>query len=365
MEATTLLSRRLSGAAASTSRAAAVATGWRTYTTAIHRGCQALPSASPPPAGERWRASGPSHARPPPLLTRHVAAAAAASNNNNNAAAADETATLKPALPSAEFSRVRKAAFVSCAVDLKGCPPERFPEFAVIGRSNVGKSSLINMLTSSGGMAKVSKEPGAFFLVGVGWRGFFVLRHRPPQKTPPTKKNKKGKTQTINHYLINDAWYLVDLPGYGYAKAARGARLSWIGFTQQFFVERAKLVAVLLLVDATIPPQPADIACAEWLGEAQVCACVFVFIFPCVWRAYVCARAHVRTSRKARRLGGGAHTQSRAQKKNNTRQKKQGAVCDRVHQARRQEARRAVAGAKRRRVQAAAAGGLGGAAGVL
>ena len=112
---------------------------------------------------------------------------------------------------------------------------------------------------------------------------------KPTHKTTTTNtqknKNHQGKTQTINHFLINDAWYLVDLPGYGYAKAARGARVSWIGFTQQYFVERSKLVAVLLLVDATIPPQPADVACAEWLGDAEVYCCCFVLCSVCVCSA--------------------------------------------------------------------------------
>eukprot|EP00877_Chromochloris_zofingiensis_P001108 jgi/Chrzof1/10999/Cz05g19320.t1 len=86
-------------------------------------------------------------------------------------------------LPPGDFSRVKKATYISSSVDLKGCPPEKYAEFAVIGRSNVGKSSLVNMLAQSSKLAKVSKEP--------------------------------GMTKTINHFLINDSWYLVDLPGYG------------------------------------------------------------------------------------------------------------------------------------------------------
>lgn len=86
-------------------------------------------------------------------------------------------------LPTPQHSRIKTAKYVSSAVSLKSCPPPKLPEFAVIGRSNVGKSSLINMLTFKKGLAKVSKEP--------------------------------GKTRCINHFLINDRWYLVDLPGYG------------------------------------------------------------------------------------------------------------------------------------------------------
>eukprot|EP00878_Enallax_costatus_P047245 GHUV01057698.1.p1 GENE.GHUV01057698.1~~GHUV01057698.1.p1 ORF type:complete len:165 (+),score=13.58 GHUV01057698.1:39-497(+) len=86
-------------------------------------------------------------------------------------------------LPTAEHAKIKKSVYVSSSVDLRGCPAQDYPEFAVIGRSNVGKSSLINMLTQNNKLAKVSKEP--------------------------------GMTKTINHFLINDSWYLVDLPGYG------------------------------------------------------------------------------------------------------------------------------------------------------
>lgn len=96
---------------------------------------------------------------------------------------ADEFPELQLALPPPQHSRVKTARYISSAVTIKSCPPPRLPEFAVIGRSNVGKSSLINMLTLQKGLAKVSKEP--------------------------------GKTRCINHFLINEKWYLVDLPGYG------------------------------------------------------------------------------------------------------------------------------------------------------
>lgn len=134
---------------------------------------------------------------------------------------------------------MKKAVFVGSAVDLRGCPPDgKFCEFAVIGRSNVGKSSLINMLVGSDKLARVSKEP--------------------------------GMTKTINHYLINESWYLVDLPGYGYASASKGTQGAWLGFTKEYFLKRDALVAVLLLVDASIPPQPIDLECADWLAASQV-----------------------------------------------------------------------------------------------
>ncbi|GFH06813.1 EngB-type G domain-containing protein [Haematococcus lacustris] len=117
------------------------------------------------------------------------------------------------------------------------------PEFAVIGRSNVGKSSLINALTGNDKLAKVSKEPGA--------------------------------TKLINHFLIDDGWCLVDLPGYGFSKTAgKAAREEWLSFTKDFFISRDALVHVLLLVDASLPPQAVDIDCANWLAECQVPFCI-------------------------------------------------------------------------------------------
>jgi GTP-binding protein EngB required for normal cell division len=77
-------------------------------------------------------------------------------------------------------------------------------------------------------------------------------------------------TKTINHYLVNDSWYLVDLPGYGFAKASRGTQGSWLGFTKEYFLKRDALVAVLLLVDAAVAPQPVDLECADWLAESEV-----------------------------------------------------------------------------------------------
>eukprot|EP00878_Enallax_costatus_P044528 GHUV01053188.1.p1 GENE.GHUV01053188.1~~GHUV01053188.1.p1 ORF type:complete len:198 (+),score=15.70 GHUV01053188.1:39-596(+) len=119
-------------------------------------------------------------------------------------------------LPTAEHAKIKKSVYVSSSVDLRGCPAQDYPEFAVIGRSNVGKSSLINMLTQNNKLAKVSKEPG-------GSRG----RHPTIQCSWPAvvlyctgaamqhRARAAGMTKTINHFLINDSWYLVDLPGYG------------------------------------------------------------------------------------------------------------------------------------------------------
>lgn len=140
-------------------------------------------------------------------------------------------------LPPPRNIRVRSAEFIKSSVKVEDCPPAIYPEFAVIGRSNVGKSSIINLLTGRNSLAMVSKTP--------------------------------GKTRCINHFLINNAWYLVDLPGYGYAKTSKENVLMWNKFTREYFLERETLVSVLLLVDASIPPMELDIACAEWLADAE------------------------------------------------------------------------------------------------
>ncbi|CAI5964016.1 unnamed protein product [Closterium sp. NIES-64] len=138
--------------------------------------------------------------------------------------------------PGRQAPRVKSAVFVKSSSSVAQCPKDtKIPEFAVIGRSNVGKSSLINMLTNHKGLAQTSKKP--------------------------------GKTQLINHFLINDSWYLVDLPGYGYAVAPNAIRTEWNAFTKAYFTSRTNLLTVLLLVDATIPPQAIDVECADWLGR--------------------------------------------------------------------------------------------------
>ncbi|CAL8464270.1 g3805 [Coccomyxa elongata] len=141
-------------------------------------------------------------------------------------------------LPTPQNIRVKKAEYVKSSTNLAQCPKPKLPEFAVIGRSNVGKSSLINMLTGQAALAKVSKTP--------------------------------GKTTCINHFLINDNWYLVDLPGYGYAQRSKTSRLEWSEFTKEYFLKRETLANVLLLVDASVPVQQADLECASWLADAQV-----------------------------------------------------------------------------------------------
>ncbi|GJP47863.1 hypothetical protein CLOM_g7041 [Closterium sp. NIES-68] len=141
--------------------------------------------------------------------------------------------------PGRQAPRVKTAVFVKSSSSVAQCPKDtKIPEFAVIGRSNVGKSSLINMLTNHKGLAQTSKKP--------------------------------GKTQLINHFLINDSWYLVDLPGYGYAVAPNAIRTEWNELTKAYFTSRSNLLTVLLLVDATIPPQAIDVECADWLGRNKI-----------------------------------------------------------------------------------------------
>ena len=139
---------------------------------------------------------------------------------------------------------VKTTRFVGSFVTPLQCPKPDIPEYAFIGRSNVGKSSLINMLTGHKSLAKVSNTP--------------------------------GKTQTINHFLINDDWYLVDLPGYGYAKVSKVQRAKWEKFIRNYLHKRANLQCVMLLIDSRIPPQEADLEFANWLGEWQI---PFVIIF--------------------------------------------------------------------------------------
>jgi len=135
-------------------------------------------------------------------------------------------------------AKVKAAEFIKSSVNVAGCPPAIYPEFAVIGRSNVGKSSLINLLTGRNALAMVSKTP--------------------------------GKTKCINHFLINNSWYLVDLPGYGYAKTSKENVMGWNKFTREYFLQRETLVMVFLLVDASIPPMDLDVACASWFGESEI-----------------------------------------------------------------------------------------------
>lgn len=133
---------------------------------------------------------------------------------------------------------VRTAEFVSSASAFQQCPPPKFPEFAFIGRSNVGKSSLINMLCRKKELARTSSTP--------------------------------GKTQLINHFIINDTWYLVDLPGYGFAKVSRTQRGKWEKMIKDYFSKRENLYCVFVLVDSRIAPMNADVEMINRLGASGI-----------------------------------------------------------------------------------------------
>ncbi len=131
--------------------------------------------------------------------------------------------------------KVKFAEFVMSNSDVAKCPKSMLPEYAFIGRSNVGKSSLINMLTDRKSLAKTSGRP--------------------------------GKTQLINHFLINKNWHLVDLPGYGYARVSKSAKKTFQKFITQYFNYREQLVSAFVLVDVRHKPQPVDLDFMQWLGE--------------------------------------------------------------------------------------------------
>lgn len=133
---------------------------------------------------------------------------------------------------------IREAAFISSHSDHRKCPEPSLPEFAFIGRSNVGKSSLINMLTQRKNLAKTSGKP--------------------------------GKTQTINHFLINDTWYLVDLPGYGYAAVSKSLKKGWSKMIEDYLLHRKSLYMLCVLVDARLPPQKIDLEFIQWAGQAGI-----------------------------------------------------------------------------------------------
>lgn len=139
---------------------------------------------------------------------------------------------------------IKSADFVVSNQEVSKCPKTDLPEYAFIGRSNVGKSSLINMLTNRKKLAKTSSTP--------------------------------GKTQLINHYLINEEWYLVDLPGYGFAKISKSAREKWGQLIHQYLMKRKNLRCTFILIDARIEPQKIDLEFMEWLGINQL---PFVIIF--------------------------------------------------------------------------------------
>jgi GTP-binding protein len=139
---------------------------------------------------------------------------------------------------------IKEAEFVISCTDIDKCPKSKLPEYAFIGRSNVGKSSLINMLTGWNYLAKVSVKP--------------------------------GKTRVINHFLINKEWYLVDLPGYGFAHASKVDRQKWEQFIRKFLLHRENLFCIFVLIDSRHEPQRIDLDFMEWLGEKEI---PFVIVF--------------------------------------------------------------------------------------
>ena len=138
--------------------------------------------------------------------------------------------------------QITSAEFISSSVDVKRCPTPDKAEFAFIGRSNVGKSSLINMLTMSKKLAKTSGTP--------------------------------GKTQTINHFLINNAWYLVDLPGYGYASVSKSLRAGFGKIIESYVTQRENLCCLFVLLDIRHEPQKIDLSFVEWAGSKGIPICL-------------------------------------------------------------------------------------------
>ena len=140
--------------------------------------------------------------------------------------------------------KIKSADFVISNTEIDKCPKEHIPEYAFIGRSNVGKSSLINMLTGHKSLAKTSGKP--------------------------------GKTKLINHFKINDNWFLVDLPGYGYAKVSKKNRSIFAKFIYEYLEKRENLICTFVLVDSRHEPQKIDMLFMEWLGQNQI---PFVIVF--------------------------------------------------------------------------------------
>ncbi|HNQ27978.1 MAG TPA: ribosome biogenesis GTP-binding protein YihA/YsxC [Aquaticitalea sp.] len=130
---------------------------------------------------------------------------------------------------------IKTAEFIVSNSDVTKCPKDILPEYAFIGRSNVGKSSLINMLTNHKNLAKTSGKP--------------------------------GKTQLINHFIINKNWYLVDLPGYGYARVSKSLKNKFQKFITDYFEKRLQLVNAFVLIDIRHEPQKIDLEFMQWMGE--------------------------------------------------------------------------------------------------
>jgi len=134
--------------------------------------------------------------------------------------------------------KIHSASYIKSSPSILYCPDPVIPEYGFIGRSNTGKSSLINMLTGWSKLARISGEP--------------------------------GKTRTINHYLINDKWYLVDLPGYGYARVPAAMREKWVNASREYILQRENLVSLFVMLDCRLKPQRSDIEFMEFLGRNQV-----------------------------------------------------------------------------------------------
>ena len=139
---------------------------------------------------------------------------------------------------------ILKAEFVVSNSDVGKCPAPDRHEYAFIGRSNVGKSSLINMLTNRSSLAKTAAKP--------------------------------GKTQLFNHFLIDDNWYMVDLPGYGYARTSKSLRGQFEKLIRDYILKRENLICLFVLIDCRLEPQQIDLEFMEWLGENGV---PFVMVF--------------------------------------------------------------------------------------
>ena len=143
--------------------------------------------------------------------------------------------------------KIKSATFVMSSTDYKKCPQVDIPEYAFIGRSNVGKSSLINYLTSLKGLAKASDKP--------------------------------GKTQLINHFIINETeapWYLVDLPGYGFASVSKSKKEEWNTFLTEYILKRKNLLCLFVLIDSRLEPQKIDMQFMEWLADNEI---PFIMVF--------------------------------------------------------------------------------------
>jgi len=138
--------------------------------------------------------------------------------------------------------KIKSANFVMSNSEVSKCPKDKIPEYAFIGRSNVGKSSLINMLTDRRHLAKTSGRP--------------------------------GKTQLINHFKINENWFLVDLPGYGYARVSKKSKKTFQKYITNYFEARKQLVCSFVLVDIRHEPQPIDMEFMQWLGENGIPFCI-------------------------------------------------------------------------------------------